>query len=95
MSPIKKILKYFFHHSFSGEMVDRVHQRLAEPGDEREKEEVLREIWNEIGFPEADKRSEMAFGREAPSLSAYPGMGAYRRYLADPFVVVGCFLLSI
>ena len=52
MSPIKKILKYFFHHSFSGEMVDRVHQRLAEPGDEREKEEVLREIWNEIGFPE-------------------------------------------
>ena len=56
MSPIKKILKYFFHHSFSGEMVDRVHQRLAEPGDEREKEEVLREIWNEIGFPEADKR---------------------------------------
>ena len=34
-------------------------------------------------------------GREAPSLSAYPGMGAYRRYLADPFVVVGCFLLSI
>ena len=58
MSPIKKILKYFFHHSFSGEMVDRVHQRLAEPGDEREKEEVLREIWNEIGFPEADKRSE-------------------------------------
>ena len=63
MSPIKKILKYFFHHSFSGEMVDRVHQRLAEPGDEREKEEVLREIWNEIGFPEADKRSEMAFTR--------------------------------
>lgn len=48
MSPIKKILKYFFHHSFSGEMVDRVHQRLAEPGDEREKEEVLREIWNEV-----------------------------------------------
>ena len=102
MSPIKKILKYFFHHSFSGEMVDRVHQRLAEPGDEREKEEVLREIWNEIGFPEADKRSEMAFTRlentldvRPRPLSAYPGMGAYRRYLADPFVVVGCFLLSI
>lgn len=100
MSPIKKILKYFFHHSFSGEMVDRVHQRLAEPGDEREKEEVLREIWNEIGFPEADKRSEMAFARlentlDVRPLSAYPGMGAYRRYLADPFVVVGCFLLSI
>ncbi|MDD2954504.1 MAG: FecR family protein, partial [Parabacteroides sp.] len=63
MSPIKKILKYFFHHSFSGEMVDRVHQRLAEPGDDWEKEEALRDIWNEIGFPEADKRSEMAFVR--------------------------------
>ncbi len=36
MSPIKDI-KILFHHSFSGEMVDRVHQRLAEPGDEREK----------------------------------------------------------
>ncbi len=102
MSPIKKILKYFFHHSFSGEMVDRVHQRLAEPGDEREKEEALRDIWNEIGFPEADKRSEMAFARlentlgvRPPPPSAYPGVGTYRRYLADSFVVVGCFLLSI
>ena len=72
MSPIKKILKYFFHHSFSGEMVDRVHQRLAEPGDEREKEEVLREIWNEIGFPEADKRSEMAFARLENTLDVRP-----------------------
>lgn len=59
-------------------MVDRVHQRLAEPGDEREKEEVLREIWNEIGFPEADKRSEMLhpvgeyIGREAPSCLRIP-----------------------
>ena len=83
-------------------MVDRVHQRLAEPGDEREKEEALRDIWNEIGFPEADKRSEMAFARlentlgvRPRRLSAYPGVGAYRRYLADSFVVVGCFLLSI
>lgn len=72
MSPIKKILKYFFHHSFSGEMVDRVHQRLAEPGDEREKEEALRDIWNEIGFPEADKRSEMAFARLENTLGVRP-----------------------
>lgn len=72
MSPIKKILKYFFHHSFSGEMVDRVHQRLAEPGDEREKEEALRDIWNEIGFPEADKRSEMAFARLENALGVRP-----------------------
>ena len=72
MSPIKKILKYFFHHTFSGEMVDRVHQRLAEPGDEREKEEALRDIWNEIGFPEADKRSEMAFARLENTLGVRP-----------------------
>ena len=76
MSPIKKILKYFFHHSFSGEMVDRVHQRLAEPGDEREKEEVLREIWNEIGFPEADKRSEMAFTRPCLRIPAWVRIAA-------------------
>ncbi|WP_297909718.1 FecR family protein [uncultured Parabacteroides sp.] len=72
MSSIKKIIRYFFHHQFSGEMVDRVHQRLAEPGDEREKEEALREIWNEIGFPEADKRSEMAFARLEDTLGGRP-----------------------
>ena len=53
-------------------MVDRVHQRLAEPGDEREKEEALRDIWNEIGFPEADKRSEMAFARLENTLGVRP-----------------------
>lgn len=75
MSPIIKILRYFFHHSFSGEMVDRVHQRLAESGDEREKEEALRDIWSEIGFPEADKRSEKAFARLEKAL----GMGTCHR----------------
>lgn len=63
MSLIKKILSYFFHHQLSGEMVDRVHQRLAQAGDEREKEEALQEIWDEIGFPSADKRSETAFNQ--------------------------------
>ena len=80
-------------------MVDRVHQRLAEPGDEREKEEALRDIWNEIGFPEADKRSEMAFARLENTLGVRPRrrlrIPAWVRIAADSFVVVGCFLLSI
>ena len=44
-------------------MVERVHRRLAETGDEQVKEEALREIWNEIGLPKADQESERAFAR--------------------------------
>lgn len=72
MDPIRKILNYFFHHHFSGEMVDRVHQRLVRPGNEREKEEALREIWDEIGFPEADRRSVRAFDRLERTLRPAP-----------------------
>lgn len=72
MGHIKKILNYFFHHQFSGEMVDRVHQRLARLEDEREKEEALLGLWDEIGFPEANGRSVKAFNRLDKSLNTKP-----------------------
>lgn len=72
MGHIKKLLNYFFHHPFSGEMVDRVHQRLARPEDDREKEEALLGLWEEIGFPEADGRSVKAFDRLNKSLHPKP-----------------------
>lgn len=63
MSHIQKIIDYFFHHEHSDRMVERVHQRLSSPGDEREKEEALRGLWEEIGLPAADRRSHKAFDR--------------------------------
>lgn len=51
MSYIKKIVRYFFHHAFSEEMVGKVQQRLLKKEDRQEKEEALREVWEEIGFP--------------------------------------------
>lgn len=53
MSNVRKIINYFFHHRFSAEIVDRVHQRLVSPVDKDDKEEALREVWDEIGFPES------------------------------------------
>lgn len=52
MSNLQKIIQYFFHHSVSDEMVEKVHKRLSLSGDEEEKEEALQSIWNEIGYPE-------------------------------------------
>lgn len=72
MSHIRKILKYFFYHQFSDEMVDRIHQRLAKPEGEQGKEDTLQNIWDEIGFPKADKRSEMAFSRLEKTLNPKP-----------------------
>lgn len=63
MGHIKKILDYFFHHEFSEGMVDRVHRRLTAPGEERAKEEALRDLWDGIGFPAADQRGDRAFDR--------------------------------
>lgn len=61
MSKIKNILHYFFHHTFSDEIVDQVHRRLSDSADTSEKEEALQRIWSEIGFPEATSQTEQAF----------------------------------
>jgi len=62
MSKIKDILNYFFHHSFSDEMVSRVHARLSDPNNKEEKEDALKTIWDETGFPEVDRaKVEKAF----------------------------------
>lgn len=57
MSYIKKIVRYFFHHEFSEEMVGKVQQRLLQKEDRQEKEEALREVWEEIGFPAVSENS--------------------------------------
>lgn len=92
MSLIKNILNYFFHHPLSDKMVDRVHERLILPEDEPEKDEVLRDIWEQIGFPEADERSVKAFKRLEKTLNPRPRIPAWARVAAIwliPFVSVG------
>lgn len=61
MSKIKNIVHYFFYHTFSDEVVDRVHRRLTDSADTPDKEEAFQEIWSEIGFPEATTQTEQAF----------------------------------
>lgn len=63
MSHVKRIINYFFNHQFSDEMVDKIHRRLLVPGDDVEKEEELQAIWNEIGYPQADLQTKVAFTR--------------------------------
>lgn len=94
MSLVKNILNYFFHHQFSDKMVDRVHERLILPEDEPEKEEALRDIWEQIGFPEADGRSMEAFKRLEKTLNPRPRLRipAWARVAAIwliPFVSLG------
>ena len=57
MSYLRQIIDYFFHHTFSGELEKRVHQRLVQPGDEPEREEAFRSLWREAGdakMPQAE-----------------------------------------
>ncbi len=64
MGKIGKIIDYFFYHSFSQEIVDRVHARLLVKKDEKEQDETWKKIWEEIGFPELDREtSAVAYGR--------------------------------
>lgn len=51
MNQIQKIIHYFFHHSFSDEIIEKVHQRLLVPGDEEEKEKALEDIWTTSDAP--------------------------------------------
>ena len=51
MSNLTKIIRYFFYHDSSDEMVNRVHRRLFKPGDEEDKEQILQTLWEETGFP--------------------------------------------
>ena len=63
MSEIRKIITYFFHHSFSKEMINRVHRRMIAKRNEKEQEEVCLSLWEEIGFPRDEHRTKEAFRR--------------------------------
>lgn len=87
MSNLTKIIRYFFFHETSDKLVNRVHRRLVEPGDEDEKEQALRTLWEETGYPVAstgqtrralsDVEKRIGFAspdekRQQPSLSRIP-----------------------
>mgnify|MGYP000015134205 CR=1 FL=1 len=72
MSKIEKIVNYFFYHDFSDEMVEKVHSRLVESGDDEEKEVALENIWEEIGCPENNVQAEQAFAKVGKILGRKP-----------------------
>lgn len=76
MGHLKQIIDKFFHHEFSHDIVERVHTRLAMGGDEEEKDEAFKKIWNEL--------DEMTFPKE-DSLKAYEKMKRKMQPPAAPF----------
>lgn len=80
MRKIGKIIDYFFYHSFSQQIVDRVHARLLAKKDEKEQDETLKQIWEEIGFPEFDqKKSAAAYSRLQKRLGLTPELKLQRK----------------
>ena len=85
MSDIQKIITYFFHHSFSKDMIDRVHRRMMAKKNEKEQDEACFSLWEEIGFPEDERRSEEAFNARSQTCAiAFLQMGAYSRFVDSP-----------
>lgn len=70
MSYIKQIINYFFYHRTSEEVKSRVYLRLLSPQEDKEREEALRQIWNELKTEkDLDKNGwEKAFHKIQPSL---------------------------
>lgn len=52
MNTLTKIIRYFFYHEASDELVARVHKRLSASTGEEEKEQALQTLWDEIGTPQ-------------------------------------------
>ena len=47
-SIIQKIVKYFFHHDISNELIHRVHERMIYPMKDEERDEAMFSIWEEM-----------------------------------------------
>lgn len=64
MSNIQNIIRYFFHHQASGELINKVHRRLLMPDEEREKDEALKKVWEEMECPAlSSEKMDEAFVR--------------------------------
>ncbi len=71
MGYIKNIVGYFYHHQFSNEMVEKVQSRLTATHHEKEKDEALLSVWNDIGFP---KMSSEALNHAYSSVEQRAGL---------------------
>lgn len=69
MSYIKQIINHFFHHDTSEELKERVYHRLLFPYEDKEREEALRQVWDELEIEneQNSKDWEVTFNRMKPS----------------------------
>lgn len=80
MSNLIKIIRYFFYHDISSEMVERVHKRLSVSGDEKEKEQIFQALWDETGFPEiSSEQTRQAFSRVEQRLGVVHSLDKKKR----------------
>ncbi|MBR6945137.1 MAG: FecR family protein [Prevotella sp.] len=64
---LQRIIKYFFHHDVSEDIVTRVHNRLAEAGSDTD--ETFRILWDECeGLSVDDISSEAAYYRTVEAI---------------------------
>jgi len=94
MGQIKKIIDYFFYHSFPQQMVNRIHTRLLDNRDEKERDEALMNVWNEIGFPESDQKElDAAYMRLQKRLGLPPEVKQKPRHLYPSWLRVAAIWL--
>lgn len=85
MSYIKQIINYFFHHNASGELKERVYHRLLSPYEDREREEALYQLWNELGIEEEKDRNEWKEAFHRIQLSLDPQKHSYTKHYIFPY----------
>lgn len=61
---IQKLINYFFHHKVSDELTARMYERMSFPREDKEREEVLSHIWDELeGVDCPEEEVDAAFRR--------------------------------
>lgn len=94
MKHIKQIIDYFFHHDIpSGELRERVYYRMSYPLKDEERDEAVKEIWEELGQSPAETPvREEDFRRLEPSLQGW-GRPQKRRLRLSPWMRIAAVWL--
>ena len=63
MNYIRRIIEYFYRNNYSASINKRFQERLLDHMEDPEQEKALRNVWDNIGFPSANAKSEKAYRR--------------------------------
>lgn len=70
---IQKVITYFFHHQVSDEIAHRVYKRMTTPVEDKERDKVIQDIWEELEEANCpDEQIAQAFQKIIPSYQPAP-----------------------